>query len=331
MKGEKLTVASQNVRCLGQGFIGRRKRKEIKDIFKNTKHPTDILVLHEVKLPENACMKQARFIEPKGGTSFWNEGTFSAQTCRFTGGTGIVLAEHLIQSITNHGVLYPCRAQYITLQLSSQLDLGIINIYGFSKTGPRTMLWNHLAQSNLPEAHWILVGDFNNIEHSRDKQGGASKNKISNRKLEAWNRLLTGLGVRDSFHVGAFAKQSDKAFTWTNFRKDDTLIQSHIDRIYIPLQVELIGGTMEILPTIQDVSDHAGVTLHFNNEARRKQRTPTFNKGLLKNEESKNTLLETWKKVMADATLETWNQKMVAANHAIRLKSEELTKNQRKK
>ena len=70
MKGEKLTVATLNVRCLGQGFIGRRKRKDIKDIFKYTTHPTDILVLHEVKLPKIACMKQARFIEPKGGTSF---------------------------------------------------------------------------------------------------------------------------------------------------------------------------------------------------------------------------------------------------------------------
>ena len=87
MKGEKLTVATLNVRCLGQGFIGRRKRKDIKDIFKYTTHPTDILALHEVKLPKIACMKQARFIEPKGGTSFLNEGTFSVQTCRFTDGT----------------------------------------------------------------------------------------------------------------------------------------------------------------------------------------------------------------------------------------------------
>ena len=46
------------------------------------------------------------------------------------------MAEHLIQFITNHGVLYPGRAQYITLQLSPQLYLGIINIYGFSDTGP---------------------------------------------------------------------------------------------------------------------------------------------------------------------------------------------------
>lgn len=36
--------------------------------------------------------------------------------------------------ITNHGVLYPGRAQFVTLQLSTQLHLGIINVYGFSDT-----------------------------------------------------------------------------------------------------------------------------------------------------------------------------------------------------
>ena len=175
------------------------------------------------------------------------------------------------------------------------------------------------------------MGDFNNIEHPRDKQGGSMKTNITNRELEAWNRLLTRLGVRDSFHIGAFVKQSDKVFTWSNGRQGDSLIQSRIDRIYIPHRLEIIGGTMEILPTIPDISDHAGVTLHFNNEGRRKPRPPTFNKGLLKNEESKNILLQTWKSVMADESLDTWNTKMVAANHAIRLKSEELTKAQRKK
>ena len=145
MKGDKLTLATRNVRCLGQGFIGRRKRKEIKDFFAHTTPPTNILLLQEIKIPEAACLKQARFIEPKGGISFWNESSFSTQSSRFKGGTSIVLSEHMAQTITHHGVLYPGRAQYITLQISPQLQVGIINIYGFSETGPRAMLWNHLA------------------------------------------------------------------------------------------------------------------------------------------------------------------------------------------
>ena len=227
-------MATQNVRCLGQGFTGRRKRQEIKDVFKHTKPTTDILLLQEVKLPEAACLKQARFLEFKGGSSLWNESTFSAQSGRFQGGTGIVLSERLTQIVTHHGVLYPGRAQYVTLNLSVRLQLGIINVYGFSHTGARAMLWNHIAQADLPDITWIVAGDFNNIEQAQDKQGGSNKIRISTRELEAWNRLLVRLGTRDAFHLGSFIKQSDKAFTWSNAHKDNTMIQSRIDRIYIP-------------------------------------------------------------------------------------------------
>jgi exonuclease III len=331
MKGDKLTIATQNVRCLGQGFIGRRKRQEIKDIFKHTKPMTDILLLQEVKLPEAACLKQARFLEFKGGASLWNESTFSAQSGRFQGGTGIILTERLAQVVTNHGVLYPGRAQYVTLNLSARLHLGIINVYGFSNTGARAMLWNHIAQVDLPDAIWIVAGDFNNIEQAQDKQGGSNTTSISTRELEAWNKLLVRLGTRDSFHLGAFIKQSEKAFTWNNGHQDDSMIQSRIDRIYVPILIENIGGTLEILPTIQHVSDHAGVTLHFTNEKHKKQQTFFFNKGLLKNEETKKELLATWRQVLDDDNIGTWNDKIVAANHAIKSKSVELTKSQRHK
>jgi endonuclease/exonuclease/phosphatase family metal-dependent hydrolase len=204
MKGEEITIATQNTRGLGQGFNGRRKRREIKNIFKNTTPKADILLLQETKLPEEASLKQARFVEFRGGSSLWNEASFSAQSGRFTGGTGIVLSERMSMAITHHGILFPGRAQYVVLNLSTRLQLGIINIYGFSDTGPRAMLWNHIAQTPLPEAEWVLAGDFNNIESISDKQGGTNKTSIGNREMEAWNRLLVRLGVRDGFHIGAF-------------------------------------------------------------------------------------------------------------------------------
>jgi exonuclease III len=175
MKGDKITIATQNTRGLGQGFTGRKKRKGIKDLFRQTTPTTDILLLQETKLSEEASLKQARFIEFRKGSSLWNEAAFSAQSVKYKGGTAIILSERMATVITNHGVLYPGRAQFITLQLSPQLHLGIINVYGFSDTGPRAMLWNHLAQVDLPEAKWILAGDFNNIEQASDKQGGSSK------------------------------------------------------------------------------------------------------------------------------------------------------------
>ena len=85
MKGDKITIATQNAGGLGQGLAGRRKRKELKTLFQLTTPPTEILLLQEVKLSEEACLKQARYIEFRGGTSLWNEGSFSAQSGRFKG------------------------------------------------------------------------------------------------------------------------------------------------------------------------------------------------------------------------------------------------------
>ena len=329
MKGARLTIATQNARGLGQGLAGRRKRKELKNIFVNTTPSTDILLLQETKLPEEACLRQARYIEFRGGTSLWNEGSFSAQSGRLKGGTGIVLSERIASLVSAHGILYPGRAQFVTIRLCPGLHIGIINVYGFSHTGPRAMLWKHLANTPLPDVQWIIAGDFNNIEHPRDKHGGSTKTSISTRELEAWTQLLTRLGVQDAFNLGAFYKKSNKAFTWTNLHNDETMIQSRIDRIYVPDCIERIGGTTEILPTISDLSDHAGYLVHFSAEEKQKPRQHTFNKGLLKNPEHKAVLLEAWKKVMYDETFVTWNQKMVAANKAIRNTSLELTKIQK--
>ena len=80
------------------------------------------------------------------------------------------------------------------------------------------------------------------------------------------------------------------------------MIQSRIDRIYIPSLIENIGGTTEILPTLLDISDHAGVLLHFNDKAKRKPHTLFFNKRLLKPPNTKAILIATWQEVMDDPT-----------------------------
>jgi exonuclease III len=326
---EEVIISTQNTRSLGRGHLGRRKRKELKTIYLHTTPVTDILLLQETKLPEEACLKQASIIETKGGTSLWNEALFSAQTGRFRGGTGIILSAKMKPLVTHHGILYPGRAQYVVINISPNLQLGIINIYGFSHTGPRAMLWAHLAQKQLPEAQWVLAGDFNNIESANDKQGGSEKTSISIRELEAWNRLLLKLGVQDAFHVGAFRRKNQKAFTWSNFHNDETMIQTRIDRFYINPHMEHKGGSTEILPTIPDISDHAGVVLHAKSLHKKKVRPPSFNKGLLQHPENQAALLATWKEVMT-SDLETWNKKIVAVTQAIRNKSDELTKHQRK-
>lgn len=141
MNGDPITIATLNTRSLGHGFTGRRKRKEIKSLFRQTTPTTDILLLQETKIPETVCLKQAQIIEFKGGSSLWTESSFSARTCKFKGGTWIVLASSMSSIVTHHGILYPGRAQFVVLNISPRLQLGIINVYGFSHTGARAMMW----------------------------------------------------------------------------------------------------------------------------------------------------------------------------------------------
>ena len=87
--------------------------------------------------------------------------------------------------VTHYGILYRGIAQYVVLNLSPSLQVGIINVYGFNHTSPRATMWNHIAQTQLPEANWVLVGDFNNIKSMNDKQRGSTKAGINSRELEA--------------------------------------------------------------------------------------------------------------------------------------------------
>ena len=82
--GEEITLATYT-RSLGRGFLGRRKRKEIRSIYRQTSPATNVLLLHETKLP-----KAAWFVETQGGINFWNEDAFSAHSGCFKRGTRIV-------------------------------------------------------------------------------------------------------------------------------------------------------------------------------------------------------------------------------------------------
>lgn len=96
------------------------------------------------------------------------------------------------------------------------------------------------------------------------------------------NKMLIRLGVRDSSHIGNYTRRNTKAFTWTNAHDDHTMIQTRIDRIYIPLILENKGGTTEILPTILDISDHAGVVLHSRAQEGEKLAHPSSTKAYSK-------------------------------------------------
>lgn len=81
----------------------------------------------------------------------------------FKGGIAILLSDRINDFVREHGVIMGGRAQFITLQWTPRLKIDIINIYTFDYTGSPTRLWNKIRQYQLPEADWIIVGDFNMV------------------------------------------------------------------------------------------------------------------------------------------------------------------------
>lgn len=164
-----LTLTSLNVQGLGRDIIGVRKRREIRDFFQKSQPKPEIILVQEHKLSLEEGKRHTKQIEFARGVSLWNEATYCAQKDSFKGGTGILLSEKIASLICEHGVIMKGRVQYVTLQWTSLLKIGIINVYAFNYTGSRSRLWTKIRHYPQPEAHWILGGDFNMIDQLDDK------------------------------------------------------------------------------------------------------------------------------------------------------------------
>jgi hypothetical protein len=106
------------------------------------------------------------------GTVLWNEAQNFATRDSWSGGIGILLSRKLVAIVCKHSIIAPDCAQLVTFQWTRILKIGVINVYGYNDTGPRTSLWNKIRIHPLPKAHYILAGDFNLIGQLEDKQGG---------------------------------------------------------------------------------------------------------------------------------------------------------------
>lgn len=134
--------------------------------------PPEILLIQEHKLSLEEGKSNTKQIKFPKGLSLWYEATYSANIDSFNGGTGILLTARVANLVCEHDVILKGRAQFGTLQWTSRIKIGILNIYAFNYTGSRTRLWNKIRYYHLPSADWILGGDFNMNDQLEDKLGG---------------------------------------------------------------------------------------------------------------------------------------------------------------
>jgi hypothetical protein len=88
----------------------------------------------------------------RGGIDLWNSSKYSAITGKYSGGTGILLNDRLTSLIEEYQVIIPSRAQHVTLRISPQLKIGIMNIYGYNQLATRVHMWNTLKEVDFPDA-----------------------------------------------------------------------------------------------------------------------------------------------------------------------------------
>jgi hypothetical protein len=65
--------------------------------------------------------------------------------------------------------LFLC-CQFITLKLSDNENLTIVNIYAVRTSNERALMWKRLSDASFDTAHVIIGGNFNHLEET-DRRG----------------------------------------------------------------------------------------------------------------------------------------------------------------
>jgi exonuclease III len=160
---QQLTLVSLNICSLGQGILGIRRRRELRDFLNKAEPQPTIILLQEHHMSMEDCLTKTKQLDYKGGSSFWNHATYSARGDRYKGGTGIILGAKTGALVTDSKVIVEAQAQYVLIKINKQ-TIGILNIYAPNHTAARARFWNQIANHNFLEVSWIVGGDFNMTE-----------------------------------------------------------------------------------------------------------------------------------------------------------------------
>lgn len=133
-------ILSYNVRSFGSRKQGVKKRCDIRTYIRRADSKPELILLQEIHLGIRDCVTQTSQLHFKGGKEFWNKSKYMAETGKYRGGTGILVAERLIPYIEDHGVLISSRVQYITFRFSPSMKIGVMNVYGYNQPAARARM-----------------------------------------------------------------------------------------------------------------------------------------------------------------------------------------------
>jgi hypothetical protein len=103
-------------------------------------------------------------------------------------GTSILVDRSLAPQITSNGIFPEGKAQFITLQLSDNKNLTIVNIYTARTSNEQALMWKRLNEANFDTTHVIIGGDFNHLEET-DQRGKAGEHLVLRREAASWHHM----------------------------------------------------------------------------------------------------------------------------------------------
>ena len=106
---------------------------------------------------------------------------------------------------------------------------------------------------------WIVMGDFNLINNSNDKDGGII---ASQRKCEELNKFQFDCNLM----VADFKRQS---FTWINRRMGKANVCKRIDRVLVNIEGNICFSNFSFIHETIKGSDHCPFIVHFDRLAKK--------------------------------------------------------------
>lgn len=293
----EMSIASMNVRSLGQGLHGARKRCEVRDFLRRTTPQVEILLLQEHCYSLEDCLDKTHQLHFQHGASYWNNALYSANGNKFHAGTAISLSRKFAELVIHTAAPIEGRANYVILNVNGQ-KVGLLNIYAPNRTGPRARFWGALADHVFPQADWVVGGDFNMVEDAEDRTADFHANNIGRREEGAWGRFLQHLGIQDVFYSDEYRRLGSKRHTWRRERPQPTW--SRIDRFYASNTIRTKGGRHGIWPTLDHISDHAGIFLQIPLAPRARPQRPRFDSRHVQDPEAIQAFSDSWRQAMSE-------------------------------
>ncbi len=108
-------------------------------------------------------------------------------------------------------------------------DLTLANIYAPNDMAQRCMFWVLMIKELPKDYRWILLGDFNMVEHQPNKTSECGRTIIDKEK-NLWEAM------KNSSNVTEHPKSPyNLLFSWDDCRMDGNKILSLLDRMNFPL------------------------------------------------------------------------------------------------